>query len=692
MKIPPLLLGAALLFWGWQADLLVVGGALALVMESPRLLAVRWEISDDDFKRIWSFCLLALLAALLYAFSEADGAAALTGVAESPGRSGAQRALGQAGSEAAKSGFRWMPMIFFLFVVAQRFSTREKILLATISPLFWRRRAAAKKNGEAGLGGREFNPAFPYFALCLLAASFHPNEAHHYFWGCAALVAWALWTQRAARFGVVVWLLALLVGTLLGFGGQRGLGNFQAWFTRLNAAWMADMIARPGVDATKSQTRLGQIGRLAQSRRIVIRVATPPGTAPPPLLREASYTSYGRSVWRTPGPQGFGEVLEQTGVTSWELLPRKKTSAHVTIASYLARRRDLLPLPSGVARLEKLDMDAVRTNDFGAVQAEGRGLALFDAHYAPGATLDSPPNTNWDFALPREETNTVLRVAAELQLPALADREKLAAVQNYFSTRFTYRLWQAVPRGQTNTALARFLTETHSGHCEYFATATVLLLRAAGVPARYAVGYAVHEESAANRYVVRLRDGHAWCLVWNAERKIWEDFDTTPSSFSAEEAKRASAWQSLSDAWERVWFEFSKFRWSQTNWRQYLLWGLLPVLGFLLFQIIRQARRRQARDAAEKIRRDWPGLDSEFYLLAEKLTVPLGPRAGNEPWSRWLERATQTPQLTAVRPQLREILALHYALRFDPHGLDTAAREKLRVVSAECLRLLAGKN
>jgi hypothetical protein len=501
-----------------------------------------------------------------------------------------------------------------------------------------------------------------------------------------------LWTQRAARFGVVVWLVALLVATSLGLGGTRGLGVFQVWLTRVNASWMADMMSRRGLDASKARTSIGQIGRLAQSGKIIIRLQTPPGGSPPLLLREASYTGYRAGTWLTPGQQGFGDVLDQTSVTSWELLPRKKTSASVTIASYLARQRDLLPLPSGVAHLANLDMDAVRTNDFGAVQAEGRGLTIFDAHYAAGVTLDSPPNTNWDLIVPRDESNTVMRIVAELKLDGLSDREKMAAVENYFATRFTYSTWQEPPHGQTNTALSRFLLQTHRGHCEFFATATVLLLRAANLPARYAVGYAVHEANGENKFVVRARDGHAWCLVWNAEQKIWEDFDTTPGTFSAEEAKRASAWQWLSDGWERAWFEFSKFRWSQMNWRQYILWGLLPVLGFLLFQIIRQARRRNARNAAdEQLRREWPGLDSEFYALAEKLLLTLGARRADETLARWLARAASHERLAELQPQLREILALHYSLRFDPRGLDATARERLRATATECLRLLAEK-
>ena len=132
MKIPPLLLGCALVFWGWQADLLWVGVALGLVIESHHLIPTRWEMSDEDFKCVWSFCLLALLAVLLYVFNENSGPAALGNLTETPERNQARREFAQATSLSATTGIKWSPMIFYLFVLAQVFSVREKILLAKI--------------------------------------------------------------------------------------------------------------------------------------------------------------------------------------------------------------------------------------------------------------------------------------------------------------------------------------------------------------------------------------------------------------------------------------------------------------------------------------------------------------------------------------------------------------------------------
>src|ERR1700744_432141 len=75
MKTPPFVLGATLLFWGWQTDFLIPGAIMGVIIEASRYVKLRWELSDDDFKRIWTFCALLFLAAAVYAFADSGGAA-----------------------------------------------------------------------------------------------------------------------------------------------------------------------------------------------------------------------------------------------------------------------------------------------------------------------------------------------------------------------------------------------------------------------------------------------------------------------------------------------------------------------------------------------------------------------------------------------------------------------------------------
>jgi hypothetical protein len=210
--------------------------------------------------------------------------------------------------------------------------------------------------------------------------------------------------------------------------------------------------------------------------------------------------------------------------------------------------------------------------------------------------------------------------------------------------------------------------------------------------ARYAVGYAVHEHSG-QKYVIRERDAHAWCLVWDPAKRAWVDFDTTPASWVAEEARRANGWEWFSDLWSQVAFLVAKFRWGQTNLRQYILWGLIPVLGLLLLQIIfRRGRKRQPQTAAAAIPAvvALPGLDSEFYLIEQQLAARTIPRQPGEPLSAWLTRALADPALAGLRQPLLNLLPLHYAYRFDPHGLDGRERQELASQAQLCLTTLSG--
>ena len=66
MITPPLLLGGALLFWGWQTGLWILAAVLALVMEASRLIRMRWDLADADFRRISDGCTILFVLLLIY--------------------------------------------------------------------------------------------------------------------------------------------------------------------------------------------------------------------------------------------------------------------------------------------------------------------------------------------------------------------------------------------------------------------------------------------------------------------------------------------------------------------------------------------------------------------------------------------------------------------------------------------------
>jgi hypothetical protein len=693
MKMPPFLLLATLAFWGWQSGLLWIGVALGGVLESARFIKARVDLAEEDFRRIWNLCTVLALALAAIVFTTNDEG----GVMNNPTVSNASNAT----VHTATTLLRWLPMTLFLFVAAQKFSERGIIPLAAFSLAFRRRRRQA---GDAA-PERDVDVSYPYFIMCLFSAGFHPNQGTQtYFFGLIALLAWALWPARSRRFGIAVWLAALALAVALGYGGMRGIGLIvqasQSFDARL-FSWML----RPKTDAMQSITSMGQIGRLKLSPRIVVRLEPQNGSPAPAYLREATYRFYHslNQSWQA-GSAGneFADVLAEPGGVNWNLLSGVTNNSSSRIACYLNGwsadlkvPEGLLPLPTGSSWLENLPVVALKMNKTGAVLASGPGLVIFNARFGPGATFDSPPNAStnlWDLSVPTNEVAALDQVIAEMKISGADEERKRQAVGHFFADKFTYSLWQGRDKLATTreTPVARFLLTSRSGHCEYFATATVLLLRELKIPARYAVGYSVHESSGKG-YVVRERDAHAWCLAWNSRKNIWEDFDTTPGSWIAAEEKRAPAWQLLSDFWSWVRFQIAEFRWGQTNLRQYILWGLVPVMALLLFQIIFRRRKRKAalqnKNPAEKLFR--PGLDSEFYQLESKLAAHGVPRQAGEPLADWLERTLAEPALNGLRAPLREILRLHYQHRFDPQGLDEAGRKLLAQKVRDCLELLA---
>jgi transglutaminase-like putative cysteine protease len=78
------------------------------------------------------------------------------------------------------------------------------------------------------------------------------------------------------------------------------------------------------------------------------------------------------------------------------------------------------------------------------------------------------------------------------------------------------------------TDLEAFLSKTRYGHCEYFATAGVLALRAAGIPARIVLGYRGGVFNPVSGVLeVRESEAHAWTEM-HVEGVGWIPLDPTP--------------------------------------------------------------------------------------------------------------------------------------------------------------------
>ena len=72
-----------------------------------------------------------------------------------------------------------------------------------------------------------------------------------------------------------------------------------------------------------------------------------------------------------------------------------------------------------------------------------------------------------------------------------------------------------------------FLFESRQGFCEHYASSFVVLMRAAGIPARVVTGYQGAEfNDLGAYYIVRQSDAHAWAEIW-LQGRGWVRIDPT---------------------------------------------------------------------------------------------------------------------------------------------------------------------
>jgi len=120
------------------------------------------------------------------------------------------------------------------------------------------------------------------------------------------------------------------------------------------------------------------------------------------------------------------------------------------------------------------------------------------------------------------------RLAEEIAGTNSPPASRVESVLDYFRGSFEYSLTVRNPRGLH--PMENFIFEERRGHCQLFASAFVLVLRAAGIPARMAAGYCGGEFDPREGVCTFFGDdAHAWAEVLVADYG-WVVVDPTPSA------------------------------------------------------------------------------------------------------------------------------------------------------------------
>jgi transglutaminase-like putative cysteine protease len=313
---------------------------------------------------------------------------------------------------------------------------------------------------------------------------------------------------------------------------------------------------------------------------------------------------------------------------------------------------------------------------------------------------------------------TYLQVPGDLspRIPALAASlteglettyDKAAALERWFHSEFTYT--RELPARADQTGLDHFLFQRRAGHCEYYSTAMVVMLRTLGVEAREVNGFLGGRWNEFGKFLaVTQNEAHSWVEVWFPGLG-WVPFDPTPPGSFEAGAEETWLWPG------RFFLDGIQHRWSK--WildytiedqveilgrlggavqpdgsvqvmdpqrtgllarllREPLLWGLVGILLLLLTLRWRQSGTAGARQSPE----------TRLYLRLRKLFRKSGSGASMDPlpplsWARELEGRAE-PGWEPATDLVNRYLALRFGGQPATDGDLGAMQSALRAARA----------
>jgi transglutaminase-like putative cysteine protease len=260
--------------------------------------------------------------------------------------------------------------------------------------------------------------------------------------------------------------------------------------------------------------RLGDIERLALSRRVILRM----WAQQPADLRASVYTQFDGRMWRLPRVPSA-------------VRPATSRAPSAATAMFIIEEHSpgFLPAPSNVDGVDA-GSEPMAIDRFGLVHSPLQPPERYAVHYTPGPV----PRLERDedivaecLRMPEHVDPRVRELAAQLGPGSATPKQKIARTLAHMQTRCRYSL--DVGSFTSADPVAEFLFEKKKGYCEYFASATVILLRLQGVPARYVNGLSVRDaDRRGDHFVVRASDAHAWAEALDPGAG-WVEVDSTPA-------------------------------------------------------------------------------------------------------------------------------------------------------------------
>lgn len=608
--------------WGWFNEHGLASTIGGVLIAGSLLGSWRWQLTAKQFYRLGDFVTLSFALVLVYLLIVGTEKRLVFIILE------------------------WLPIFFIPILLTQIYSTYQTLPLGT---LFYSQR---KREEVSDI---DFKPMF--VAICWLSSGATSDTGLSYFIVSILGFCALLWTVRSKNSPIILWFGVIVLAVILSYWGQQGLRQLQRALEEQAISWLTDWHNDP----FKSTTSIGDIGELKLSDKIEFRVTA----EAPLLLMQASYDRYlGRSWLATQ------RIFSQQTRYSERASQTKIRQLHVVQA---LKPTTILALPLGTVDISGLSGAVLQHSPMGAVKlTDAPDFVDYKIHYSgrqEGQVYE------FDLQVPEQHKVWIRHIQQALKVTGQPAAVIAKAIQHYFQNNYHYSLFLGKELNP-DKALIDFILNRKAGHCEYFAVASVFLLRSYGIPARLANGYAMQEYSAAEeKYIVRRRHAHAWAIAKIGS--FWQAVDATPAQWLGMEEEQADLLQPLYDFVSRYYFKYKYWRYQKAltedqTFEKQLGFSLVVLLLIILIGRLIKSRRalvRMGKGQEEKETFEYSGQDSSFFLIEKALEKTEDARQQHESAVAWVKRIND--------PDLLDISEMHYQYRF--HGEQFTQRDKAQL-------------
>jgi len=302
----------------------------------------------------------------------------------------------------------------------------------------------------------------------------------------------------------------------------------------------AGMGTNQAVAGFSDRVELGTLGRIRMSHKVILRVETLEGQPPDPAeayWRGLAFDSFDGREWSItpplhkprPGSTQFGIefAYDRPEPDLVQRIVREPVQTGVLFSPGLTRRI------SGALR-------RIHTDVNGGLYAPARPdervrytiaaiTAIPDLEVLRRDRAASPPKRPEHYLALPEFDNSVRALAESIVRGHHTDADRARAIEIYLRHSGEYT---DTPPSMANqdgrSPIEEFILSGLAGHCEYFASAMVVLARSIDLPSRLVNGFAGGRENPLGGFVELVgSDAHAWVEI-HYQQAGWVRYDPTP--------------------------------------------------------------------------------------------------------------------------------------------------------------------